>query len=135
MVRMIYASTLAYLVDSNPGRSAGAVSCNSFVRGSLGCILSQVAIPIQEAIGEGGLYSIVAGLLAISTTCLLLIAGELHDLCQTASADSSAKGESWRQPEHVWPWNKRKTESITDDEKSSTRSPSPVGQTPARAES
>jgi hypothetical protein len=73
---MIYASTLAYLVDSNPGRSAGAVSCNSFVRGSLGCILSQVAIPIQSAIGDGGLYSIVAGLLAISTTCLLFIAGK-----------------------------------------------------------
>lgn len=74
---MIYASTLAYLVDSNPGRSAGAVSCNSFVRGSTACVLSQVAIPIQNAIGEGGLYTIFAGLLALSTGCLLLLAGEL----------------------------------------------------------
>ncbi|KAI9639325.1 major facilitator superfamily domain-containing protein [Dioszegia hungarica] len=121
---MIYASTLAYLVDSNPGRSAGAVSCNSFVRGSLGCILSQVAIPIQNAIGDGGLYSIVAGLLAISTACLLFIA---------------ANGEKWRRPEHRWPWNQRKDESVGDEDEekdsardSSSRVDSPVADVKAR---
>ena len=56
------------------GRSASAVSCNSFVRGSFGCILSQVAIPIQNAIGDGGLYTIVAGLLALASCGIALLA-------------------------------------------------------------
>ena len=76
--RIIYAGTLAYLVDSNPGRSAGAVSCNSFVRGSLACVLSQVAIPIQNGIGDGGLYTMFAALLALSCACSALIACELN---------------------------------------------------------
>lgn len=138
---MIYASTLAYLVDSNPGRSAGAVSCNSFVRGSLGCILSQVAIPIQNAIGDGGLYSIVAGLLAISTACLLFIAGELlfYGAIDADAADEVANGEKWRRPEHRWPWNQRKDESVGDEDEekdsardSSSRVDSPVADVKAR---
>lgn len=32
---IIYASTLAYIVDANPGRSSSAVACNSLFRGAL----------------------------------------------------------------------------------------------------
>lgn len=89
-VMLIYASTLAYLVDSNPvsrpdmeylvsadvpqGRAGAAVSSNSFVRGSLACVMSQVAAPIQDAIGDGGLYTLFAGLLALSSLGILFVA-------------------------------------------------------------
>jgi hypothetical protein len=55
------------------------VSTNSFFRGISGCILSQVAIPIQKRIGDGGLYSIVAGLLALSSAGILLL------ICESAA--------------------------------------------------
>lgn len=64
---------------SSQGRSASAVSTNSFFRGISGCILSQVAIPIQKRIGDGGLYSIVAGLLALSSAGILLL------ICESAN--------------------------------------------------
>lgn len=72
--RIIYSATLAYLVDANPGRSASAIACNSFVRGSFACILSQTALPIQNAIGDGGLFTMFAGLLAFSSAGMTLIA-------------------------------------------------------------
>jgi hypothetical protein len=92
-VMLIYASTLAYLVDVNPvcpqfpsstrlkradeqGRSSAAVSSNSFVRGCLACVMSQIARPIQDAIGDGGLYTIFAGLLTMSSLGIMLVARE-----------------------------------------------------------
>jgi hypothetical protein len=47
LCRVIYSSTLAYLVDANPGRSSSAVACNSFFRGLFAFIASQVALPIR----------------------------------------------------------------------------------------
>lgn len=70
----VYSSTLAFLVDSNPGRSASAVSCNSFCRGVGACVMSQVAIPIQNAIGDGGLYTLFAGILCLSCAGLTAVA-------------------------------------------------------------
>lgn len=46
-VRAIYASTLAYIVDANPGRSSSAISCNSMARGVTACIFSFIALPIR----------------------------------------------------------------------------------------
>ncbi|KAI0785153.1 major facilitator superfamily domain-containing protein [Abortiporus biennis] len=50
----IYASTLAYIVDANVGRSSSAAATNSLFRG----IAAEVAVPIQTSIGDGGLYSL-----------------------------------------------------------------------------
>jgi hypothetical protein len=47
-LRVIYASTLAYLVDANPGRSSSAIACNSFFRGTFAFVASQVALPIRD---------------------------------------------------------------------------------------
>ena len=69
----MYASTLSYIVDANPGRSAVAVSCNSLVRGLFGCILSQVASPLQDAIGDGGLFTLISGSLVISSAIIFLL--------------------------------------------------------------
>ncbi|WOO80705.1 Quinidine resistance protein 3 [Vanrija pseudolonga] len=92
-IMLAYASLLAYLVDSNPGRSASAISCNSFCRGIGACVMSQVAIPIQNAIGDGGLYTLIAGLIALAGGGIIVIA---------------YKGEQWRSPDHRWAWSKDK---------------------------
>ncbi|ORY32921.1 major facilitator superfamily domain-containing protein [Naematelia encephala] len=98
---LIYSSTLAYLVDANPGRSASAVSCNSFMRGTFGCILSQVALPIQNAIGDGGLYTLFAGLLCLSCSGIGLLIW---------------KGQEWRSPEHRFPWRSKKLDQQRQSE-------------------
>lgn len=93
----IYSSTLAYVVDANPGASSSAVSCNSMFRGICACVMSQVATPIQNGIGDGGLYTLFAGILAFACACNLLL---------------MVKGEQWRSPEHRWPWQKKREEGM-----------------------
>jgi hypothetical protein len=44
------------------------------VRGCLACVMSQIARPIQDAIGDGGLYTIFAGMLALSSLGIMLVA-------------------------------------------------------------
>ncbi|KAG7562297.1 hypothetical protein FFLO_02285 [Filobasidium floriforme] len=85
---VIYASTLAYLVDANPGRSSSAIACNSFFRGTFAFVASQVALPIRNSIGDGGLYTIFSGLLALSCLGFWVVI---------------ANGQAWRDPAWRWP--------------------------------
>ncbi|KAL4249199.1 MFS transporter superfamily protein [Abortiporus biennis] len=69
----IYASTLAYIVDANVGRSSSAVATNSCFRGVSAFVAAEVAVPIQSAIGDGGLYSLWAGLMVVSEALILVV--------------------------------------------------------------
>ncbi|KZO96072.1 MFS general substrate transporter [Calocera viscosa TUFC12733] len=68
----IYATTLAYVVDANVGRSSTAIAVNSTFRGMFGFIAAEIAIPLQNSIGDGGLYSLWAGLTALSVALMLV---------------------------------------------------------------
>lgn len=78
----MYSSTLAYIVDANAGRSTAAVATNSSFRGLAGFISSEVAAPLQDAIGDGGLYTLWAGILILVELMILLV------MC---------KGKGWRE--------------------------------------
>ncbi|KAI0258411.1 MFS general substrate transporter [Gloeopeniophorella convolvens] len=69
----IYSSTLAYIVDANPGRSSAAVATNSCFRGLAAFAFTEAAVPLQNAIGDGGLYSLWAGVLVLCEVLLLLV--------------------------------------------------------------
>ncbi|KAH7915438.1 MFS general substrate transporter [Hygrophoropsis aurantiaca] len=69
----IYTSTLAYIVDANVGRSSTAVATNSSFRGLSAFVAAEVAVPLQDAIGDGGLYTLWAGLLVIAQLLILLV--------------------------------------------------------------
>ncbi|KAH7885145.1 vacuolar DHA amino acid exporter [Phlebopus sp. FC_14] len=69
----IYASTLAYIVDANTGRSASAVATNSSFRGASAFIAAEIAVPLQNAIGDGGLYTLWAGVLLLAELMILLV--------------------------------------------------------------
>ena len=43
----MYAITLAYIVDSNTGRSSTAVATNSAFRGTFACIATEIVVPLQ----------------------------------------------------------------------------------------
>ncbi|KAG1876793.1 MFS general substrate transporter [Suillus tomentosus] len=77
----MYSSTLAYLVDANPGRSSTAVATNSSCRGFLAFLSVMTAVPLQDALGDGGLYTAWAGILVVMELMVILV---LH------------KGELWR---------------------------------------
>lgn len=77
----MYSSTLSYLVDANPGRSCTAVATNSSFRGSLAFVSVMTAVPLQDALGDGGLYTAWAGILVVMELLVMLV---LY------------KGESWR---------------------------------------
>ncbi|KAG2120071.1 MFS general substrate transporter [Suillus cothurnatus] len=68
-----YTSILAYLVDANTGRSSMAVATNSSVRGLFAFVAAEIAIPLQDAIGDGGLYTLWAGLMVVVECMILLV--------------------------------------------------------------
>ncbi|KAI6114268.1 MFS general substrate transporter [Pisolithus sp. B1] len=69
----IYSSTLAYVVDTNTGSSSSAVAANSSIRGASAFVAAEVAVPLQDAIGDGGLYTIWAGLMLFAELVILLV--------------------------------------------------------------
>jgi hypothetical protein len=66
--RWMYTSTLAYVVDANPGRSCG----KQFVRSTLAFVSAMVAVPLQ-AVGDGWLYTVFAGLVVVMQLIIVLI--------------------------------------------------------------
>jgi len=69
----IYASTLAYIVDANVGRSSSAVATNSSFRGVFAFVAAEIAIPLQDAVGDGGLYTLWGGLMLLAELMILLV--------------------------------------------------------------
>ncbi|KAG1876802.1 MFS general substrate transporter [Suillus tomentosus] len=77
----MYTCTLTYLVDANPGRSCTAVAVNSSFRGFFSFVSVMIAVPLQDALGDGGLYSAWGGVFVMTELLVILVL---------------RKGESWR---------------------------------------
>jgi len=71
--RWIYSSTLAYIVDANPGHSSAALATNSCFRGIAAFAFIEATVPLQDALGDGGLYTLWAGILVVFELLLLLV--------------------------------------------------------------
>ncbi|KAI0316276.1 major facilitator superfamily domain-containing protein [Amylostereum chailletii] len=69
----IYSSTLAYIVDANVGRSSSAVATNSAFRGTFAFVFAELAVPLQDGIGDGGLYSLWTGLVILCEGLVLVV--------------------------------------------------------------
>ncbi|KAH9850637.1 MFS general substrate transporter [Lenzites betulinus] len=78
----IYSSTLAYIVDANAGRSSSAVATNSMFRGLFAFAAAELAVPIQDNIGDGWMYTLWGGIMILTNLLILLV---------------WAKGRSWRE--------------------------------------
>ncbi|CAA7266027.1 unnamed protein product [Cyclocybe aegerita] len=78
----IYTSTLAYIVDANSGRSSTAAAANSAFRGIFAFAATELAVPIQDGLGDGWTYTILGGFMALSGSLVLLVCW---------------KGAQWRQ--------------------------------------
>ncbi|OJA21025.1 hypothetical protein AZE42_02330 [Rhizopogon vesiculosus] len=69
----IYTSTLAYVVDANVGRSSTAVAMNSSFRGLFAFVATEIAVPLQDSIGDGGLYTLWAAVMIVAEGMVLLV--------------------------------------------------------------
>ncbi|KAH8077265.1 MFS general substrate transporter [Cristinia sonorae] len=87
----LYSITLTYIVDANVGRSSTAVATNSCFRGVLAFVAAEVAVPLQDSIGDGGLYSLWAGLLLMATFLTLLVRCKGSRWRATAEQKESSK--------------------------------------------
>ncbi|GAA5968622.1 hypothetical protein JCM11641_007702 [Rhodosporidiobolus odoratus] len=81
-IMVVYATTLSYIVDANPGRSTSAIACNSLFRGVLACAASQAAEPILDEIYNGAFYTGWGIMLLVGEALVVLI---------------SLKGQRWRE--------------------------------------
>ncbi|KII84166.1 hypothetical protein PLICRDRAFT_373056 [Plicaturopsis crispa FD-325 SS-3] len=68
----IYSSTLSYIVDANTGRSSMAVAADGLFRGIAAFVAAEIAIPLQDNIGDGGLYTMWAALLLVGELLILM---------------------------------------------------------------
>ncbi|KIJ10880.1 hypothetical protein PAXINDRAFT_85372 [Paxillus involutus ATCC 200175] len=69
----IYASTLAYIVDANTGQSSSALATNSSFRSACAFIAGEIAVPLQDAMGDGGLYTLWAAVMLLAELMILLV--------------------------------------------------------------
>jgi len=90
----IYASTLAYIVDANNGRSSTAVAINSFCRGVSAFAATEIAVPLQDAVGCGWMYTIWAVLMVIGELLILLVMLKGRKWREAAEAKEVMKAEN-----------------------------------------
>lgn len=88
----IYSSSVAYLVDANPGRSSAAVATNSCFRGVAAFAFTEAAVPMQDSLGDGGLYTFWAGILVLCELTILLV--HLRGGAWREAADEREKPQS-----------------------------------------
>jgi threonine/homoserine/homoserine lactone efflux protein len=90
----IYSSTLAYIVDANPGRSSAAVAANSCFRGVAAFAFTLAAVPLQDSVGDGALYTLWAGLLVLCELLFLLVQVRGGQWRMAAEEREKAKAQS-----------------------------------------
>ncbi|KAH3676237.1 hypothetical protein WICPIJ_009197 [Wickerhamomyces pijperi] len=70
---MTIGPTITYLVDSLPGRGATGVALNNLIRQILATIAVFIVEPLIKALGVGVLFSILTGIILVSSSALLVI--------------------------------------------------------------
>ncbi|KIL53809.1 hypothetical protein M378DRAFT_174556, partial [Amanita muscaria Koide BX008] len=66
-----YASAIAYIVDSNKGRSSTAVATNSAFRGFFAFLATELAVPLQDGLGNGWMMTLWAFIMALAGLLIL----------------------------------------------------------------
>ncbi|KJA18906.1 hypothetical protein HYPSUDRAFT_144354 [Hypholoma sublateritium FD-334 SS-4] len=94
-----YSSSLAYIVDANVGRSSTAVAANSAFRGIFAFVATEIAVPLQDNLGDGWMFVVWAGFVSLGCICILIvrwkgqdwrIKAELREAEHARQADSAA---------------------------------------------
>ncbi|KAJ8517001.1 hypothetical protein ONZ45_g5768 [Pleurotus djamor] len=111
---MIYASVLAYLVDANNGRSSTAFAANSVFRGVCAFAATEIAVPLQDSLGDGWMYTIWGFVMILTEVLILLVMWrgtavewsslyvELNRSLPISTTLSTWNADKWCQSPVVW---------------------------------
>ncbi|KAF7297105.1 PAN2-PAN3 deadenylation complex subunit PAN3 [Mycena indigotica] len=92
-----------FLLDANNGRSSTVVAANSCFRGISAFVATEVAVPLQESVGDGWQYTIWAGLLTLVGLLIWMVASkggkwretaELRENCSDGAAIKIVRPEA-----------------------------------------
>lgn len=70
---LVIGATVTYLVDTLPGKGATGVALNNLIRQILAAIATFIAEPLLRAIGPGVLFSILMGIMTVSSVSLIVL--------------------------------------------------------------
>lgn len=70
---IVFATVTTYLTDAVPGRSSSAVAMHNLIRNIVACIGTIIGKPLIEALGNGILFSILAGICLASSASIWAI--------------------------------------------------------------
>lgn len=70
---LVIGATVTYLVDTLPGKGATGVAINNLIRQVLAAVGTFVVEPLLRALGPGVLFSILMGILTVSSVLLLYL--------------------------------------------------------------
>lgn len=70
---LLIGAMVTYLVDTLPGRGATGVALNNLIRQIFAAVATFVVEPILRKIGQGVLFSILSGVLLVSSVLLLIV--------------------------------------------------------------
>ncbi|KAF8884888.1 major facilitator superfamily domain-containing protein [Gymnopilus junonius] len=69
----LFSIIMAYIIDANPGRSSTAAVAASAFRGVLAFTAAETAVPLQDNLGNGWLFTIWSGILSLAGVCTLIV--------------------------------------------------------------
>ncbi|KAJ7484105.1 vacuolar DHA amino acid exporter, partial [Mycena galericulata] len=87
-----YSSTLAYIVDANNGRSSTIVAANSAFRGVFAFVAVEVAVPLQDSVGDG--ITLSGRVLTLAGLMVWLVVRKGGDWREAAEAREQAKADN-----------------------------------------
>lgn len=70
---LVIGATVTYLVDTLPGKGATGVALNNLIRMILAAVATFIVEPLLRAIGPGILFSIITGILVVSSLVLVYL--------------------------------------------------------------
>lgn len=70
---LIIGVTVTYLIDVLPGKGATGVALNNLVRQILAAIATFVTVPLINALGTGVLFSILTGIVLVTSVAMLML--------------------------------------------------------------
>lgn len=78
-----FSTVTTYLIDAVPGRSSSAVAMNNLLRNILACVGTVIGKPLIEVLGNGVLFSILAGVCLASSVFIwgIMKVFEVYDEC------------------------------------------------------
>lgn len=89
---IVFTTVTTYLIDAVPGRSSSAVAMNTLIRNVLACTGAIIGQPLIEALGNGILFSILAGISLASSGCIWAII-KVHHCLSMLTCSGEVRGD------------------------------------------